>query len=223
MNPNVLVLATTNHGKIEELRALLAGVPVELVTPEDLLRHKLVVVEDGKTFEENALKKARAVAHATMTLTLADDSGLEVDALDGRPGVMSARFAHERATDAENNAALLAAIDAQTDPATGARIESPRARFRCVLALVDPFYKDGEPIVVEGRCEGAISRAPRGSGGFGYDPLFLVDGTDKTMAELGELEKNTLSHRARAAAALRPSLERVLAARAEAVARVERH
>jgi XTP/dITP diphosphohydrolase len=222
MIPNSIVLATTNHGKLEELRALLAGVPVELLTPEDVLRHKLAVVEDGKTFEENALKKARAVAHATMMMTLADDSGLEVDALDGKPGVHSARFAHERATDAENNAALLAAIDALTDPATGSRIESPRARFRCVLALVDPFYKDGEPFVVEGRCEGTIGRAPRGSGGFGYDPLFLVDGTEKTMAELTEREKNTMSHRARAALALKPALERVLGARAEAVARVER-
>jgi XTP/dITP diphosphohydrolase len=150
-----------------------------------------------------------------MMLTLADDSGLEVDALDGRPGVRSARFAHSRATDAENNAALLAALE--SSPETGGF----PARFRCVLALVDPFTNRGEPQLVEGLCEGTVTRTPRGSGGFGYDPLFVVRGTEKTMAELDEGEKNRLSHRGRAFAALRPLLERVLAERAEQTARVE--
>jgi XTP/dITP diphosphohydrolase len=149
-----------------------------------------------------------------MMLTIADDSGLEVDALGGAPGVRSARFAGERATDAENNAALLAALDSlDTDP-TGLRTGgSYPARFRCVLALVDPFVKDGEPIVVDGVCEGTITRTPRGSGGFGYDPLFLVEGTDKTMAELGEDEKNRISHRGRAFDKLRLVLEKLLAER----------
>ena len=214
---DTLVVATGNRGKLEELRALLSGLPVEVRSVAEMLKEPPVVVEDGATFSENATKKARTVAHATMMLTLADDSGLEVDALGGRPGVRSARFAHERATDAENNAALLAALDALGDPPSAPGF---RARFRCVLALVDPYTNGGEPRMVEGTCEGTITRAPRGSGGFGYDPLFVVDGTEKTMAELREDEKNRISHRARAFAALRPLLERVLSERADQTARL---
>jgi XTP/dITP diphosphohydrolase len=212
-----LVVATTNRGKIEELRALLAGLSLDLRLPGEVMREPPVVVEDGETFADNATKKARAVAQATMMLTLADDSGLEVDALSGRPGVRSARFAHPRATDAENNAALLAALDVLGDPPGP---EGFRARFRCVLALVDPYTGGGEARVVEGACDGEITRTPRGSGGFGYDPLFVVEGTGRTMAELGEDEKNRVSHRGRAFAELRPLLERVLAERAEQVARL---
>jgi XTP/dITP diphosphohydrolase len=204
-----LVIATTNHGKLDELRLLLAGLDVELLSLNDVSKKPIHVVEDGDTFEENAIKKARAVASLTMMLTLADDSGLEVDALGGAPGVRSARFAGERATDAENNAALLASLDSLSLDGTG----DFKARFRCVLALVDPFVRDGEPFVVEGACDGRIMRTPRGSGGFGYDPLFLVEGTDRTMAELSEQEKNTISHRARAAQSLRLTLEKTLAAR----------
>jgi len=214
---DTLVVATGNRGKLEELRALLAGLPVEVRSVAEMLKEPPVVVEDGATFAENATKKARTVAHATMMLTLADDSGLEVDALGGRPGVRSARFAHERATDAENNAALLAALDTLGDPPSPPGF---RARFHCVLALVDPYTNGGEPRMVEGTCEGTITRAPRGSGGFGYDPLFVVEGTEKTMAELREDEKNRISHRARAFAALRPLLERVLSERADQVARL---
>lgn len=208
---HALVVATTNRGKLDELRHLLEGLDVEILSLQDVSRRPIHVVEDGDTFEANAIKKAREVAAATMMLTLADDSGLEVDALGGAPGVRSARFAGERATDAENNAALLAALEAD---AGGARTDDYKARFRCVLALVDPFVRDGEPVVVEGTCEGRIARAPRGAGGFGYDPLFFVDGTEKTMAELTEDEKNRVSHRARAAQRLRPVLEETLAERA---------
>jgi XTP/dITP diphosphohydrolase len=217
---HALVLASTNRSKVEELRALLAGVDVKIVPYVELLRRPLQIVEDGRTFAENATKKARVVAEATLTLTLADDSGLEVDALDGKPGVRSARFAHERATDAENNAALLAAIDGLGDPAVGAISESYPARFRCALALIDPYGNDGEPMLVEGRCEGAIIRSGRGAGGFGYDPLFVVAGMDRTMAELTEVEKNAVSHRARACQELRGVLARVLAAREEQIARI---
>src|SRR4029079_1807724 len=128
-------------------------------------KRDIVIVEDGETFEQNAAKKARTVAAATMMLTLADDSGLVCDARGGAPGVHSARFAGERATDAENNAALLAALDQlETDPHGGSRAsESYKARLRCVLALVDPFVKDGAPFLVEGTCEGQITRTPRGS------------------------------------------------------------
>jgi XTP/dITP diphosphohydrolase len=205
-----LVVATTNRGKLDELRQLLADMNVEVLSVQDVSKKAIHVVEDGDTFEANAIKKAREVANATMMLTLADDSGLEVDVLDGAPGVRSARFSGERATDAENNAALLAALDALD---AEARASDPKARFRCVLALVDPFVDGGEPIVVEGTCTGKITRTPRGSGGFGYDPLFLVEGTDKTMAELTDEEKNRVSHRAIATQGLRRVLEKTLAAR----------
>lgn len=220
-----LVVATTNPGKLEELKALLAGLPLEVRSVAEVLPDPPVVVEDGAAFADNAVKKARAVAQATLMLSLADDSGLEVDLLGGGPGVRSARFAHERASDAENNAALLAALDAayteSGDPvAEGFGADELRARFRCVLALVDPFTGGGEPRIVEGVCEGAITRTPRGSGGFGYDPLFVVAGSDKTLAELDPESKNRVSHRGAAFAALRPVLEQVLAARAEQLARL---
>jgi XTP/dITP diphosphohydrolase len=215
-----LVVATSNRGKLGELKTLLADLPLEVRAASEVLPEPPRVVEDGATFAENAIKKAVAVSLATMSLTLADDSGLEVDALDGRPGVRSARFAHDRATDAENNAALLAALGA-FDPGESRlpHDKGLRARFRCVLALVDPFSSGGEPQTAIGVCEGTITRTPRGSGGFGYDPLFVVDGSDRTMAELGDDEKNRISHRARALAALRPIIERVLAERAAQVAR----
>ncbi len=214
-----LVVATSNRGKLEEFRALLAGLPVRVHTIDEACARPPTIVEDGATFEDNAIIKARAIAAASMMLTLADDSGLEVDALGGAPGPRSARYAHARATDAEYNAALLAALAALPD-SVGTR--PLPARFRCVLALVDPYATNPDPVVVEGRCEGTITRTPRGSGGFGYDPLFVVEGADKTMAELSEDEKNALSHRARAFASLRPVLERLLAQREEAIARVER-
>ena len=211
---HALVVATQNRGKLDELRALLSGLGVQVLSTQDVTKREIVVVEDGDTFEAKAKKKAQTVSAATLMLTIADDSGLEVDVLGGAPGVRSARFAGERATDAENNAALLAALDTlDADPGGTRANESFKARFRCVLALVDPFVKDGEPIVVEGTCEGKITRTPRGSGGFGYDPLFLVDGTDKTMAELGEEEKNRISHRGRAFDKLRLVLEKLLAER----------
>jgi len=220
---DTLVVATTNRGKLDELKALLGDLAVDVRGVAEVLRDPPEVVEDGATFEENAIKKARAVAEATLMPTLADDSGLEVDALGGRPGVRSARFAHPRATDAENNAALLAALGAsahagEADEAGGAG-RFP-ARFRCVLALVDPFVDDGRPRVAHGVCEGAITRAPRGTAGFGYDPLFVVAGSDKTMAELDADEKNRVSHRARALHALRPLIEQALEARRRQVARV---
>ena len=140
---HTLVLASGNRSKLVELRALLEGLPVRLVSMDEVLRPPPVIVEDGATFAENAAKKARAVAQASLCLTLADDSGLEVDALDGRPGVRSARFAHERATDAENNAALVAALQATGDPSGVATADAFTARFRCVLALVDPYAARG--------------------------------------------------------------------------------
>lgn len=208
-----MLLATSNRGKLVELRALLADLPVEIVSLAQALPGKPQAVEDGATFRDNALIKARAAATATMLVTVAEDAGLEVDALGGRPGVRSARFAGEVATDAENNAALLKALEEVED-------DQRTARFRCVAVLIDPWAEGpAREIVVEGSCEGVIARAPRGGGGFGYDPLFLVDGYGRTMAELGEDEKNRVSHRARAIAALRPALEDVVARRRADAAR----
>jgi XTP/dITP diphosphohydrolase len=218
-----LLLATTNRGKLAELRALLADVPVEIVSLATVLPDRPQAVEDGATFRDNALIKARAAASATMLVTLSEDAGLEVDALGGRPGVRSARFSQEGATDAENNAALLKALEEVED---GQRT----ARFRCVMVLLDP-WSEGEPrgsgapgtvreLVVEGSCEGVIARAPRGGGGFGYDPLFVLDDFGSTMAELGDDEKNRVSHRARAVFALRPALADLVARRLAATARI---
>lgn len=198
MHPLGIVLASSNHGKLVELRALLADLPVEILSAREALGTTLEVREDGATFEENALLKARAVSRATRMIAVADDSGLEVAALNGRPGVRSARFAHERATDAENNAALLRELNEVEEEQRG-------ACFRCVLAVVSPW--DSAERTVSGSCSGSILRAPRGSGGFGYDPLFVVDGLDgRTMAELGGDEKNLISHRGRAVRALKPVL-----------------
>jgi XTP/dITP diphosphohydrolase len=208
-----IVLATSNHGKLQELRALLSDLPIQLLSAADALGENLSIVEDGATFEANALIKARAVCRATRTLSLADDSGLEVDVLGGRPGVRSARFAHERATDAENNAALLRELENIEEQARG-------ARFRCVLALSDP-WKEAEVYVAEGSCEGTIARAPRGSGGFGYDPLFLVAGQQgRAMAELSEDDKNRISHRALAVRSLRKILIRLVNERLDEAERI---
>ena len=182
-----IVLATSNPGKILELRALLADLPIQLVPVAEVLGEQPNIVEDGATFQENALIKARAVSQATRTFALADDSGLEVDALAGRPGVRSARFAHERATDAENNAALLCELEDVEASARG-------ARFRCVLALVSPFH-ESDVYLAEGSSEGSICRVPRGNGGFGYDPLFVPTGHALSFAELGEpVMSSTLGH-----------------------------
>ncbi|MCC6552700.1 MAG: non-canonical purine NTP pyrophosphatase [Polyangiaceae bacterium] len=220
-----VLLATTNRGKLAELRALFGDLPVELLSLADVLPERPPVAEDGATFEENALIKARAAASDAMMITLAEDSGLEVDALGGRPGVRSARFAKDGATDAENNEALLAALEHVEDT-------QRQARFRCVMVLLDPWSEDeagfgaegaprgarpGAPsvktVITEGRCEGMIDREARGTGGFGYDPLFVVDGYGRTMAELAEDEKHEVSHRGRAARAMRPALEALIAHR----------
>jgi XTP/dITP diphosphohydrolase len=207
-----VLFATNNRGKLAEVRAMLADLPVEVLGWAAVLPNVPPVVEDGETFEDNALLKAKGGATAAVMLTLADDSGLEVDALDGRPGVRSARFAHEGATDAENNAHLLAALEEVPDAERA-------ARFRCVLVLVDP-WSDEAPVVTSGACEGKIGRSASGTGGFGYDPLFLVDGLGgRTMADLSEDEKNRVSHRSRALAAMRPVLRARIEARLAAAAK----
>jgi XTP/dITP diphosphohydrolase len=198
-----VLIATTNQGKLRELRELLSDLPIDLVTLTDVLPGRPPVEETGETFRENALIKAHAAASATGMITLAEDAGLEVDALSGRPGVRSARFAGEHATDAQNNAELLAALEHVAE-------DRRTARYRCALVLLDP-KAGGSPLVTEGTCEGWIARAPRGEGGFGYDPLFVMrDAAGRTMAEVSEDEKNRISHRAHAVQAMRPHLAALL-------------
>ena len=201
-----LVFATRNAGKLVELRQLLPGLDVlGLDEAAARLRRTIPeVVEDAETFAGNAAKKAREVSAATGFPALADDSGLEVDALGGAPGVWSARYAGT-AGDAANNAKLLVALR-DVPP------ERRTARFRAVLALADVSGPlDDAVITVEGVCEGVVLDAPRGTGGFGYDPLFLVPDIGQTFAELGVGPKGERSHRARAMQAMRPQLLAYLA------------
>ena len=199
-----LLVATHNKGKRREYAAILTGLGVDLV---DLagLGIDTVVPEDGATYIENAQAKARYYAHATGLLTLADDSGLEVDALDGAPGVYSARYGtglvgRSVESDADRCRLLLEQMEGMPDALR-------TARFRCVIVMVWP---NGDEEVAEGVCEGRIAQEPRGTGGFGYDPVFIVPDHTATMAELAPEVKNLVSHRARAAAAAREILCRII-------------
>ena len=193
-----LLIATMNQGKLREYQRLLADVPsLELETMASL-DAPVDVVEDSDTFEGNAIKKATEIAAAAGVSCLADDSGLEVDALEGRPGVYSARYSGPGATDERNNEKLLEELRDLPDT-------SRSARFRCAIAVVD---EEGRVLAVtDGTCEGRIARNPAGSHGFGYDPLFIPDGYQETMAELGPDTKNAISHRAKAALQLVPLLK----------------
>jgi XTP/dITP diphosphohydrolase len=188
-----VVLASQNRHKVSELRVLLEDLGWELVSLADLAPD-VDPPEDQETFVDNALQKARFVNQLLGVAALADDSGLEVDALGGRPGVRSKRFSPEQ-TDAANNRFLLSEL---------AGVSDRRAAYRCVLALVD-----GDRVALgEGRCGGELGHEPRGTGGFGYDPLFWPDETPgRTMAELTPEEKNAISHRYRAALALRAQVK----------------
>ena len=186
-NQQEILVATRNRGKIKEFQTFFGrwGWSVKGLEHFPELPE---IVEDGFTFEANARKKAESLFRWTSLPVLADDSGLEVDALDGRPGVYSARYAGEKASDEENNEKLL---DALRD----VPFEQRTARFRCVLVLM---FSEDRVITVEGFCEGVILTAPRGTGGFGYDPLFYLPSHGKTMAELKPDEKNRISHRGQA-------------------------
>ena len=190
-----LLLATNNKGKLRELRAILDGLPIELVTPADI-GLDLDVSEDGSTYAENAAKKALAFQRASGLTCLADDSGLEVDALDGAPGLYSARYSSKPgATDSDRRAYLLQNLNGKPRPWV--------ARFRATVAIASP---DGRVQIAEGICPGEIVPEERGTGGFGYDPIFLLPELGLTIAELPEETKNRLSHRARAVQAALPIL-----------------
>lgn len=193
-----LVIATRNPGKLREFRALLADLPLELVEPAGMPE----VPETGSTFAENAEHKARAAAEWSGEWSMADDSGLEVDALDGRPGVHSNRFAGENTTAAERNRRLIELL-------ADVPAERRTARYRAVVAVAAP---DGRIFLSEGVCEGMIVPQPRGANGFGYDPHFFLPSLGKTMAELDPAVKNRISHRGGALAGARPILERLAGA-----------
>jgi XTP/dITP diphosphohydrolase len=187
-----VVLASSNPGKLRELAALLAPLSLTLI-PQGALGIA-AVPETGATFLANALLKARHAAQCAQLPALADDSGLEVDALGGRPGVRSARFAGEGASDEDNLRQLLAELREVPQP-------QRQARYQCVIVLVHSAA-DQEPLIAHGSWEGHIASAPRGRGGFGYDPVFVPLGERRSAAELDPAEKNSLSHRARALRAL---------------------
>jgi XTP/dITP diphosphohydrolase len=193
-----LVVATRNPGKIVEINALLTGLVEQISSAADFVDFP-ETVEDGVTFEENALKKAREASQFSGLPALADDSGLVVDALNGRPGVFSARYAGEGVGDTANNLRLLEEL--RTIPE-----DRRQGAFVCVLAFVTP---EGVERLFSGSIAGRILSAARGEGGFGYDPLFLVDGFDRSMAELGLADKNRVSHRAQAFAKFREYLETI--------------
>jgi len=194
--PERLAIASANRHKLREILEICADWPVEWITVETHPGPWPEVDEPHEDYLANALEKGRAVAAALGVPALADDSGIEVDALGGAPGPRSARYAGPGASDAENRRRLLSAL--KGIPGSGRT-----ARFRCVAALVWP---DGREVHAEGVCEGVLLRAERGSGGFGYDPLFVPEGWERTMAELAPAEKHRISHRGRALRALRELL-----------------
>jgi XTP/dITP diphosphohydrolase len=189
-----LVLATRNKHKILEIKTILHDLPLEILTLNDFPDVPLLR-EDGATFQENSLQKARAVFQHTKFPALADDSGLEVFYLNGRPGVISARYAGADASDEKNNEKLLGQM-------RGVAPRRRKAQFRAVLTLLDETGAE----VTEGICPGTLAESPRGTNGFGYDPIFVPDGFSRTYAELTAEEKNQISHRARALAAMREVL-----------------
>lgn len=183
IKPNKILVATGNAHKLDEIRSILKGVTFESLKDAGI---EIEVIEDGSTFEANAKKKAVTIADINGGFVLADDSGLVVEALNGEPGIYSARYAGNGATDEDNNIKLLRMLKGK---------DNRKAHFACTLVLVQ-----GKTVIFTGTgiCKGTIQDEPDGAGGFGYDPLFIPDGYDKTFASLGEDIKNTISHRAKA-------------------------
>lgn len=196
--PETLAVASRNPGKLREIKRVCADWPVTWVTADEDLPDWPEVEETGETYLDNALLKARAVARGLDVPALADDSGIEVDALGGAPGPRSARYAGEDATDQRNVAMLVRAV-------AGVPVQGRTARYRCVAAVAWP---DGRELWAEGVCEGTLVSKGRGARGFGYDPIFVPAGWDRTMAELSDEEKDRISHRGRAFRALREALAR---------------
>lgn len=193
------IVATRNKGKLKEISEILKGLPFEIISMEEAGIDK-EIEESGSTFEENAVIKAEEIFKATGEIVMADDSGLEVDFLDGAPGIYSARFAGEGAADADRNNKLLNLLK-------DVPFEKRTARFVCAVAVIMP---DGRKFTVRGTCEGYIGFKPEGQNGFGYDPLFYLTDYDKTIAQLDSTEKNKISHRGRALKLMLEELKRIL-------------
>ena len=200
MKKRKLVLSTGNQHKVEEIKNILEDLSIEVVSKKDVGLGNLDVIEDGDTLEGNSLKKAKALAEKLDYMVLADDSGLFVDILNGEPGVYSSRYAGEEGNDAKNNNKLLNELK---DIPLSKRV----AKFKTVIALIT---ENKEAIVVYGECIGKIGFELKGKNGFGYDPLFIPEGYNKTFAELGEEVKNKISHRAKALENLKKALKNIL-------------
>lgn len=183
-----LVISTGNTHKVDEIKNILIDLDVEVISKRDVGLKNLEVIEDGETLEANSLKKARALAGKLNHMVLADDSGLFVDSLNGEPGVYSSRYAGEEGNDDKNNKKLLKELK-------NIPIENRDAKFKTVIALIT---EDKREIIVYGECKGKIGFKEVGENGFGYDPLFIPEGYEKTFGEIGEVEKNKISHRANA-------------------------
>ncbi|HEX2925502.1 MAG TPA: XTP/dITP diphosphatase [Ruminiclostridium sp.] len=194
-----IIVATKNKGKIREIKDVLSGLPFEVISMNEA-GIDIDVVEDGKTFEENSLKKALEICKVSKSLVIADDSGLEVDFLNGAPGIYSARFAGPEASDADKNKKLL-------DLLKDVPFEKRTARFVCAIAVAFP---DGRNFVIRGTCEGFIDFECKGNNGFGYDPLFFIQQYNKTMGEIDADLKNEISHRAKALAKMQNQLHNYL-------------
>lgn len=192
----LVVAATQNKHKIREIETITREFGMNVISREEAGVPNIDILEDGETFEENSEKKAREIMKLCGKITIADDSGLMVDALDGAPGVISARFAGEDGNDQKNNEKLLRLM-------ADVKLEDRTAKFVSVITMVWP---DGSKVVARGECKGHMIFNPRGTGGFGYDPLFVPDGFDQTFAELSSEEKNKISHRAKALENLRKIL-----------------
>lgn len=195
-----LILSTGNLNKVEEIKNILRDLPIEVLTKDDIGLKDLEVEEDGQTLEENAMKKAKAIGDKVDELVIADDSGLFVECLNGEPGINSARYAGFTCNSEDNNVKLLKELK---NIPMGKR----SAYFETVIALVKP---DGEVVSLAGRCNGSIGFEAKGNGGFGYDPLFIVEGYNKTFAEIGNELKNKISHRSKALEKLKVELENFL-------------
>lgn len=199
MNRKIILSSGNNH-KIKEIKNILKNLSFDVISKDDLGLRDFDVVEDGDTLEENAFKKALELSKLADGIIIADDTGLFVDALDGEPGVYSARYAGEHVSYVDNNNLLLKNLE-------HVPLDKRTAYFKTVVAVV---LENGEKLKAEGICRGKIAFKPRGGNGFGYDPLFIVDGTDKTFSEMTDEEKNKISHRANALLNLKEKLEEIL-------------
>lgn len=199
MNRRIILSSGNNH-KIKEIKNILKNLSFDVISKDDVGFKDFDVVEDGDTLEENAFKKALELSKLTKGIIIADDTGLFVDALDGEPGVYSARYAGEHVSYTDNNKLLLKNLE-------HVPLEKRTAFFKTVIAVV---LENGVKLKAEGICKGKIAFEPRGENGFGYDPLFIVDGTDKTFSEMTDEEKNKISHRANALINLKEKLEEIL-------------